>query len=255
MIDPRAVRTVDGVRPDRDPAELAATIDAAHRERRLLDAGRDAPGLDLDAAYAVQRELTALRAARGARRIGWKLGYTSAAMREQMGVAEPNLGPLLDTMVLADGTVPRELTQPRVEPEIAVRVGPGGEPREVLAALEVVDSVWRDYRFTLELNTADGSSAAGVALGPALPPERLDEVAVALRRNGEPVGEATGAAAMGHPFTALRWLREELPRHGEALREGDLVITGGLTAAVPLEPGDEVVARFGEVAEVRLRRA
>lgn len=241
------------MRPDRDPAALAATIDAAHRGRRLLDAS----GLDLDlgAAYAAQRELTALRTARGARRIGWKLGYTSAAMRAQMGVAEPNLGPLFDGMVLADGAaVPAELVQPRVEPEIAVRVGPAGEPLEVLAALEVVDSVWQDYRFTLELNTADGSSAAAVALGPVLAPDRLDELPVELLRNGEPSGAATGAAAMGHPFTALRWLREELPRHGESLRDGDLVITGGLTAAVPLEPGDEVSARFGAV-QVRLRRS
>lgn len=245
------LRTVEAVRHDREPATLAAAIDAAHRERRLLDA--DGVDLDLAAAYTVQRELTARRTARGARRIGWKLGYTSAAMRAQMGVAEPNLGPLLDTMVLAE-VVPAELTQPRVEPEIAVRVGPAGEPREVLAALEVVDSVWRGYRFTLELNTADGSSAAGVALGPVLAPERLDELPVELLRNGEPAGAATGAAAMGHPFTALRWLREELPRHGEALRDGDLVITGGLTAAVPLEPGDEVAARFGAV-EVRIRRA
>jgi 2-keto-4-pentenoate hydratase len=237
-----------------DPADvraLAAEIDAAHRERRLLDAAPHPP--DLDAAYAVQRELTALRTARGARRIGWKLGYTSAAMRAQMGVDQPNLGPLLDTMSVPDGgQVPDSLVQPRVEPEIAVRVGPDGEPDAVFAALEIVDSVWRDYRFGLETNTADGSSAAGVVLGPELSPIGLDTLPVELRLDGSPVGAATGAAAMGHPFTALAWLAAELARRGERLAPGDLVITGGLTVAVALEPGHAVEAAFGDDVVVRV---
>jgi 2-keto-4-pentenoate hydratase len=232
--------------------DLAAEIDTAHRSRRLLD---PPPGaLDLDTAYAVQGRLTALRTARGACRIGWKLGYTSAAMREQMGVDAPNLGPLLDTMLITDGVVPERLAQPRVEPEVAVVIGPDGGPAEVRAALEIVDSVWRDYRFTLELNTADGSSAAGVVLGPALPASDLANLAVTFRRNGEVLATATAAAAMGHPFTALDWLARELLRRGERLLDGDVVITGGLTAAVPIGPGDEVEAVFGDGAVVGVRR-
>jgi 2-keto-4-pentenoate hydratase len=232
--------------------DLAAEIDAAHRERRLLEP--PAGPLDLDGAYAVQARLTALRTGRGARRIGWKLGYTSAAMREQMGVDAPNLGPLLDTMLVTDGLVPESLAQPRVEPEVAVVVGPDGRPARVRAALEIVDSVWRDYRFTLEHNTADGSSAAGVVLGPELSADGLADLPVTLRRNGEVVGEATAAAAMGHPFTALEWLSGELARRGERLRPGDIVITGGLTAAVPIGPGEEITAVFGDGGTVRVRR-
>ncbi len=231
--------------------DLAAEIDAAHRARLLLDAPPGA--LDLDAAYAVQARLTALRTARGARRIGWKLGYTSAAMREQMGVEAPNLGPLLDTMIVTDGVVPETLAQPRVEPEVAVVVGPDGGPAQVRAALEIVDSVWRDYRFTLELNTADGSSAAGVVLGPELSAADLPALPVTLRRNGDVVGQATAAAAMGHPLTAWEWLAAELARRGERLHPGDIVITGGLTAAVPIGPGDEITAEFGDGAVVSLR--
>ena len=232
-------------------ARIAGQIDAAHRERRLLDPISDREPLELADAYAVQAELTRLRLARGARRIGWKLGYTSAAMREQMKVDEPNFGPLLDTMIVEPGSpVPPTLVQPRVEPEVAVRLGADLRPDAVLAALEVVDSVWRDYRFRLEDNTADGSSAAGVVLGPPLPEladaAELAELPVELIRNGEPVATATAAAAMGHPLVALDWLAEELPRHGESLSPGDVVITGGLTAAVPLEPGDLVEARFGD---------
>jgi 2-keto-4-pentenoate hydratase len=233
-------------------SELAAQIDAAHREWRLLDAVRQPP-LHLAEAYAVQRELTALRTRRGARPVGWKLGYTSAAMRKQMGVASPNYGPLLDTMLITDGRIPDGLVHPRVEPEIAVVLGADLHPAEARAALEVVDSVWRDYRFTLELNTADGSSAAAVALGPTLAPDGLDAVPVRMLRNGEEVGAATGAAAMGHPLRALDWLASTLAAAGEPLRPGDIVITGGLTAAVPVEPGDVVEAVFGDDVGLRLR--
>jgi 2-keto-4-pentenoate hydratase len=234
-------------------------IDAAHRQRGLLDPITDRGALTLRAAYAVQRELTALRIRRGARRIGWKLGYTSAAMRAQMGVDAPNSGPLLDTMLVGDGEpVAGTLTHPRVEPEIAVRLDADLRPAEFRAALEVVDSVWRDYRFRLEDNTADGSSAACVVLGPPMVGRAdgadLAEVPVELFRNGESVGTATGGAAMGSPLRALAWLAEELPRHGERLRAGDVVITGGLTAAVPLEPGDVVQAVFGGGTRVRVSR-
>jgi 2-keto-4-pentenoate hydratase len=234
-------------------SQLALEIDAAHRERRLLEAAGRAP-LGLSTAYEVQRALTALRTARGAHRIGWKLGYTSAAMRQQMGVDRPNYGPLLDTMLITAGHLPDVLVQPRVEPEIALVLGPEMRAAEARAALEVVDSIWRDYRFDVELNTADGSSAAGVVLGPPLPLEALDTVPVHLLRNGERVGAAVGAAVMGHPLRALDWLATALLIDNGELRPGDLVLTGGLTAAVPAEPGDVVEAVFGGVATVRVTR-
>ena len=233
------------------PRALAAEIDAAHRERRLLDAA-DQDSFDLATAYAVQRELTGARVARGARRIGMKLGYTSQAMRAQMRIDEPNHGPLLDTMLITDGRVPAALVQPRVEPEIALVLGPYRRPAAAHAALEVVDSVWRDYRFTLELNTADGSSAAGVVLGPPLPLDDLGACPVRLLRNGATVGTGTGEAAMGHPLHALEWLVAALG--DDALRPGDVVLTGGLTAAVPVEPGDTVEALFATAGDLRLVR-
>lgn len=240
------------------PEALAAEIDRAHLDGRLLDAALASAALDadldLDTAYVVQRLLTGHRTARGSRRIGWKLGYASAAMRAQMGIDRPNLGPLLDAMVVTDGRLPPGLVQPRVEPEIAVEVTGDGSPGRVRAALEIVDSVWRDYRFSLELNTADGSSAAGVVLGPELPADALDEMPVDLERNGRPVASATGAAAMGHPLHAVSWLAGELERRGERLRAGEVVLTGGLTAAVPLNPGDTVRATFGSGVRVEVQR-
>jgi 2-keto-4-pentenoate hydratase len=187
--------------------------------------------------------------------VGWKLGYTSAVMRAQMGVDQPNHGPLLSTMVVDDGDVVVGLTQPRVEPEIALVLSrvpaPGADVDEVLAccssahaALEIVDSVWVDYVFDVEHNTADGSSAAGVVIGRELPMDVLGEVAVRLDCDGSEQGRGRGSDAAGHPASALGWLVGALVGHPRGLQPGDIVITGGLTAAVPLTPGGIVLATF-----------
>jgi len=115
-----------------------------------------------------------------------------------------------------------------------------------LACLEIVDSVWSGYRFTLEDNTADGSSAAWVAVGPPLPVSDLAVLPVELSVDGEVVERGTGAAASGHPALGVVWLAEQLARRGQALEPGDLVITGGLTSAHPLEPGHSISASFGD---------
>lgn len=244
----------------------AAVILAARADGRMLNPLTDITPMTLDEAYAVQALVHAARVARGERRVGWKLGYTSRAMREQMGVDRPNFGPLTDRMVLDDGEpVGADVLQPRVEPEVAIvldrPVKPGAERSEVAvavrqarAALEVVDSVWRDYRFRIEDNTADGSSAAYVVLGPALDAADLSTVPVQLRVDGDTVSTGTGAAAMGHPLDALAWLADELAKRGGGLQAGDLVITGGLTAAVPLRPGGVVQAVFGDEFLVSTRR-
>ena len=125
---------------------------------------------------------------------------------------------------------------------------------EALACLEVVDSVWSGYRFTLEDNTADGSSAAWVVVGPSMPLSDLAALPVTLSVDGDVVERGAGAAASGHPALGVAWLAEQLAARGCALEPGDLVITGGLTSAPPLEPGHRISASFGDgrwLAEVR----
>jgi 2-keto-4-pentenoate hydratase len=240
-----------------EPAAAARRIAQARAAGRTLDVTlSDTFALSLADAYAVQAQVTALRLARGERVVGWKLGYTSLAMREQMGVAEPNFGPLTDAMLLPDGSAAPRGLQPRVEPEIGLILarelrGPCSV-EEALAAcsaavacLEIVDSVWTGYRFTLEDNTADGSSAAFVVVGGQLPMDDLAGVGVQVYVGGDAVAVSTGAAAAGHPAWGLAWLAGRLAERGAGLRPGDLVITGGLTAAYPLESGVAVSAVFG----------
>jgi 2-keto-4-pentenoate hydratase len=240
-----------------DAAGIARALVSARSAGRTL-AVPVSDELDFPAAdaYRVQEEVAALRYAAGERRAGWKLGYTSQAMRAQMGVAEPNFGPLTTAMLLPSGAaVPSAALQPRTEPEIGLRLGRRltgpCTAAEALAAcsaavacLEVVDSVWAGYRFRLADNTADLSSAAWVAVGGPLPLGDLDQVRVTLAVNGSAAGTATGAAADGHPANGLAWLAGRLAATGRVLEPGDLVITGGLTAAVPVTAGDTVAAVF-----------
>jgi hypothetical protein len=140
-------------------AGWAAKLDAARRDRMACEPISSTVVLDLDDAYAIQRAGTELRVARGENVVGWKLGYTSSAMRAQMGIEHPNFGPLTDAMLLAhDGAVGASLIQPRVEPEIGLRLAQPltgevtlddvmGAVGEAFACLEIVDSVYPDYRF------------------------------------------------------------------------------------------------------------
>ncbi|HEX6657950.1 MAG TPA: fumarylacetoacetate hydrolase family protein [Ilumatobacter sp.] len=256
-----------------DGAELGLLADelwTARSERRLLDVddviGRRGRDWSMGDAYLVQEMLMQRRRDRGERHVGWKLGYTSLAMREQMGIREPNFGPLTDAMLVGNGdSVPPTVMQPRVEPEIAVRLAVDLSPVPSLAeiaesvetasaCLEVVDSVWAGYRFRIEHNTADASSAAYVVLGGAIAADDLSTVRVRFRHNGDDVAVATGAAASGDPLVGIAWLARQLASTGRRLRAGEIIITGGLTAAVPLDEGDCVEAIFDGDVLVSCRR-
>lgn len=248
-------------------AGWAAVLAKARLDRVGCEPISSSIDLTIDDAYAIQRAGTALRLERGENVVGWKLGYTSLAMRAQMGIDQPNFGPLTDAMFVAhDGTASPALIQPRAEPEIGLRFDHSlsgdanldevlGAVGEAFACLEIVDSVYPNYRFRLEDNTADGSSAAQVVVGPALESiEHLDEVTVELLHNGTACGSATGRAASGHPAAGVVWLVGQLALQGRRIEAGDIVITGGLTRAVPLDLGDHVEAVFDGETRVAVHR-
>jgi 2-oxo-3-hexenedioate decarboxylase len=253
-----------------DPVALARRLAEL---RRAGTAGTgltaDHPGLDLDLAYSVQEAGVRLLAGAGERPIGFKLGLTSRAKQAQMGVEEPLYGELTDAMLLDVGQ-PLEtagLIQPRVEPEIAFLLGAdlaGGRvgAAQVLAAtaavapaVDVLDSRYAGYSFTLPDVVADNASAAHLALGGVRrSPDGIDLrlVGCVLERNGRLVSTAAGAAALGHPAAAVAWLVRALAGRGRGLRTGDVVLSGGLTEAVAVAPGDVVVARLGRLGTVEL---
>jgi 2-keto-4-pentenoate hydratase len=251
------------------PASIAARLRDARRDRRTLEPPAGGLPLTVRQAYAVQDELTALYLAAGRRVAGYKLGYTSLVMRRQMGIGAPNYGPLYQDMILRSESTVDGYMQPRLEPEVAVILArdlSGAKlllhevavaVAEVRSCLEIVDSVWRDYGFSFEMNTADGSSAAGVVLGPELDVDPVDchRVQVSLDVDGRQAATATGAAAGGHPLHGVAWLCARLAARNGGLREGQVVITGGLTTALPLDPGSRIEATYDRHTTVAVRRA
>ncbi len=248
-------------------AALAAELHEARLQRRTVARITDrVEGFTAADGYAVQREGIALRVAAGERIVGAKLGFTSAAMREAMGVAEPNYGILTDAMVLPDGEVDLgELIHPKAEPEIAFVLGSGLGPHpsaagvlsatdHVMACLEVVDSRFDGFSFLAADNIADDSSAGLVVLGdPVDLPADLRTVGVVLEVDGELAATAAGAAVLDHPAAAVAWAARRLAAEGRAVEPGTLVISGGLTRPVDLRPGMVVRCTIDRVGTVELR--
>lgn len=252
-----------------DVAALARELDAAERERRAIpQLSASHPELDAESAYAVQRHNFDARIAGGDRPIGYKLGLTSRAKQLAMGVEAPLWGRLRAGLLRAEEE-PLDvgaLIHPRVEPEIAFLLardvdGATATTATVLAAteglfpaLEVLDSRYEDFRFTLPDVIADNASAAGVLCGGRLvAPDALDcqLEGMVLRRDGEVVETAAGAAVSGHPAAAVAWLARE----AGGLPAGALVLSGGMTAPVTLAPGMVVSAQYTHLGTVTLRCA
>lgn len=250
-------------------AKLARRLYDAARERRTIEPLTvDHPDLGVAEAYAIQDALVDLHLADGARLVGAKLGLTSRAKQVEMNVHEPIAGWLTDRMVLEPGE-PLEvasLGQARAEPEIAFLlgrdlVGPEVTAIHVLAAteavfgaIEVLDSRYAGYRFTLPDVVADNASGGRFLLGGAIRPAETDlaEIGCVFERNGQVVATAAGAAVMGHPARAVAWLARRLAAEGRGLRAGQIVLSGGLTAALPVAAGDVVAATFGRLGTVTL---
>ncbi|MFI8461834.1 2-keto-4-pentenoate hydratase [Kitasatospora sp. NPDC085464] len=251
---------------DRAAAVLLAAEDHRTDRAPITD---DWPGLDLDTAYAVQGETLRRRLDRGEHIVGIKLGLTSRAKQERMGVAAPLTAWLTDGMLLPAGApVPHDrLIHPRAEPEIVFVMkdrlaGPGVTAATALAAvgsvhggIEVIDSRYRDFRFTLSDVVADNASSGRFLTGPVgMPPETLDLAmeACLVEVDGQVVDSATGAAVQGHPAEALALAANELGRRGLAIEPGWLVLTGGMTDAVPAPPGTTVAVHFTHLGSLHL---
>ena len=237
-----------------DLAALAETVDRAAIEGQPIPMlTGDHPDLDIETAYTVQRLSMAKRFARGETLVGMKMGLTSKAKMEQMGVHEPIYGHLTDGMELKNGAVFKLAghCHPRVEPELAFTLGSdlsGDIDRaEALAAIEmvhpameIIDSRYTDFKFTLIDVVADNTSACGYVLGPGKSPEGLDLAALhlALDVGGREELQGTSEAIYGHPLDSLRQLCAMLARRGEGLSAGQTILAGAATAAVYLQAGD-----------------
>ena len=226
------------------------------------------PDFDLDDAYRVAAIVTARRMARGERPVGWKIGFTNTTIWDEYGVHAPIWGPMWDTTVAAvepgrsaAACSTAKLVEPRIEPEIALRLGaiphPDMEERELLACVdgvahgcEIVQSIFPGWRFRAADTVAAFALHGRYLHGPFVPVTARDgddwlkalaEFRTTLRRDHTELDRGVAANVLGGgPLAALRHLVRGHAAHsaGYELKPGDLVTTGTVTRAFPVRPGE-----------------
>jgi 2-oxo-3-hexenedioate decarboxylase len=251
-------------------AELSRVLDLARREGRAIERlTKEHPALTLDEAYRIQEEGIALRASSGDRLAGFKMGLTSKAKMKQMGVETPIMGMLTESMRVASGgrIRLRGLIHPRIEPEIAFILGRelrGGVSAEealdacsgACAAMEILDSRFRDFSFSLPDVIADNCSSCAFVLGEVVRKPRevdLGQLRIELAVDGAPVESGSSDAIYGHPAQSLAELASMLAARGRSLPAGSLVLAGAATKAVALKAGALAVATVEGFGEVRVQ--
>jgi 2-oxo-3-hexenedioate decarboxylase len=255
-----------------------AEAEIARLARLILDAGDaaspiqpitdSAPDFGIEAAYRVAAAVTRLRIARGERRVGWKIGFTNRTIWDEYGVRAPIWGPMWDTTVRsldpAEGAARvalGRLAEPRIEPEIALRLAalphPDMDDEELIQCVdavahgvEIVQSIFPAWRFQAADTVAAFALHARYLRGPwadVVPPERADwrerlaRFEVALFRDGIEIDRGVASNVLGGgPLEALRHFVRGLAEYpaGLPLRPGDIVTTGTVTRAFPVESGE-----------------
>ncbi len=250
--------------------DMASRLIQAEQTRTAISPFSDSHSdIDIDTAYAAQWAFVQSKLDAGEQLTGAKLGLTSRAKQEAMGVAEPLYGWVTSGMI-ADYGEPVDsgsLIHPRAEPEIAFLLGRDvtapatvtsvlAATEAVFGAVDILDSRYRDFRFTLTDVIADNASAGRIVFGPQArrPAELVDLrlIGCVLRTGGQVTATAAGAAASGHHAAAVAWLANRLGSHGQSLRAGWLVLSGGLTAPVHLKAGTAVAAEFDGLGSVEV---
>ncbi|MFB7288894.1 2-keto-4-pentenoate hydratase [Actinacidiphila glaucinigra] len=246
---------------------FAARLDEAAATRTPCAQLSDGQTLSLDDAYSVQQALVERRIARGERAYGVKLGFTSKAKAAQMGVFDVIIGRLTSGMVIPDGDTLdlAGFIHPRAEPEVAFRLGrdvvpgeiPGSDLVDAVApAVEVIDSRYRDFRFSLADVVADNTSAAALVLGPWRPlgdegPTGLDNRGVLLEVDGRIAGSGSTAAILGDPLLAVPAAVRMAHRYGIPLPAGTVLLAGAATPAVALRANTHVSATISGLGRAR----
>jgi 2-keto-4-pentenoate hydratase len=247
-------------------AEALRQAQATGKAIAPLTAGPTAP--TMADAYEIQMVNVRIRLAAGAHVVGKKVGLTSKAMQQFLGVSEPDFGHLFDDM-LFDQEVALPISsflQPKIEAEIAfimgeTLTGPGVTAADVLRtaaavvpSFEVVDSRIADWKIKIEDTIADNGSSGALVLGSKLTPVDavdLKYVGMVLEKNGHILETAAGAAVLGHPALAVAWLANKLGSMGISLGKGEIVLAGSLTKAFEVSPGDVFNATFGGLGSVK----
>ena len=253
--------------------ELGDELYAALRERRTLSPLTERwPEITIEDAYHVSLRMVRRRVEDdGEKIIGKKIGVTSLAVQEMLGVFQPDFGYLTDKMMYPNGgpmPISEQLIQPRAEGEIAFKLkkelnGPGVTNEDVLdateyvmACFEVVDSRVHEWKVKIQDTVADNASCGLFVLGDEhVDPRGLDFPNLQMRvyKNGELLSEGLGSAALDSPLNCVSWLANTLSKFGITLNAGDVVLSGSLVPLEPVVAGDEMRLEVGGIGTASVR--
>ena len=224
---------------------------------------------DIDQAYVYQNQLLDRMLAEGSELIGYKMGLTSREKMAQMGIESPIHGFLLKEMLIEGDTISYDnLIHPKAEPEIAVMmkadVTPDASKEElekaigwIAPAVEVIDSRFKDFKFTMADVIADNCSSSKFAVGEwveyPVAGVSIDGILAKLVINGEVKIEGPSSAVLGSQVDSLYELQLSLAKEGKQLKKGHLVLTGGITAAERFYEGDTVANETDLIGAVTFR--
>ncbi len=251
-----------------DRAQAAAALREAEASRRpIAPLSESYPGIDPVDAYWIQLANVEHRVCAGALVRGHKVGLSSTAMQEMMGVDEPDYGHLLDDMFVYEGAdvTTERYCAPRVEVEVGFVLGealpgPGCSVADVLRAtefvmpcIEIIDSRIADWKITLPDTIADNASSAAIVIGgtrTSVQAIDLRTVGAVLRRNGEIVDSGSSGAVLNNPATAVAWLGNKVATFGVKLEAGHVILPGSCTRAHPVRAGDYIRVDFDGLGHV-----
>ena len=228
------------------------------------------PNITIVDAYHISLHMLECRLSAGEKIIGKKIGATSKAVQNMLGVFQPDFGYLTDKMVYSDEMpISQLLIQPKAEGEIAFvlkrdLIGPGITNADVLAAteavmpcFEVVDSRIEDWNIKIQDTVADNASCGLFVVNEkaAVDPRSLDlsTCGMVVEKNGATLSVGAGAAALGSPVNCVAWLANTLGQFGIPLKAGELILSGSLVPLEPVVTGDEMNVKVGGMGNCRIR--
>jgi 2-oxo-3-hexenedioate decarboxylase len=244
--------------------DIVATLDDAARFAKEVPQFDTQGGLSLADAYGIQSASIRRRIDRGERRVGVKMGFTSRAKMVQMGLSDVIWGRLTDAMQIEEGSdVPRaRFVHPRVEPELAFLLKKplagqvtGAEAlaavEAIAPALEVIDSRYKDFKFTLPEVIADNASSSGFVVGGwHSPAQDFRNLGLVMSIDGRLVQAGSTAALLGDPLRSLVAAARVSAAAGEPLQAGWIVLAGGATPAEWIHPGQHISMRMQGLGSV-----
>lgn len=248
-------------------SEMATRLHQAQRQQSPIAQFSTTETFNLNQAYEIQHQLIGKRVAEGEHQIGIKMGFTSEAKMAQMGVSEMIIGQLTDKMeCINGGSIKRtDFIHPRVEPEIAFRLKKDiTEPIAlgdvlnyvdgIAAALEVIDSRYENFKFSLEDVIADNCSSAAFVLGNFHEPRQvLTDLEMALLINGKPIETGNSNDILGNPWKSLVAASELSYKYKLPLKAGNIVLAGAATSAHFINVSDKIAADVAELQSVFFR--